>query len=51
MEHIIIYGNGNCKIYNLHILVYLSIYILLGHKEIEQSILRKRMMVKNKKKI
>ena len=50
MEHIIIYGNGNCKIYNLHILVYLSIYIL-GHKEIEQSILRKRMMVKNKKKI
>ena len=50
MEHIIIYGNGNCKIYNLHILVYLSIYIL-GHEEIEQSTLRKRMMVKNKKKI
>ena len=38
------------KIYNLHILVYLSICIL-GHNEIEKSILHRRMMVKLKKKL
>ena len=38
------------KIYNLHIIVYLSIYIL-GHNEIEKSILHRRMMVKLKKKL